>query len=556
MKRSLAIIILLLCGGWAIAQDSIPPRSTKSYLIADYSDKDTAFLKEKCRQANMVLGLSVLANRVPTDSKWVSPKPSKHLLKQGVLHLQLPVNETQDEFAVYRSELFDIPSSINVLQIDDELITYRTMETTGNIHLLYNCRRGAFGTKKTAHAKNAPVYKLWDTPERTLLPDVELQDQMVQAEAKRLAKTKYDLLIFNDLKSYAYNNQGDTAIGHFLDTMHKYNPEKLLQADLLTPASWHYLCRVNEGQVWNESMRTKIIETLSEKQNYYNESQMSWMIGNFPILLADKKRKATSLEELEWFLSKAAAFDAGFGLDFNVETMRKHGLTDQFLNAINIWETLRLSGAFSETQKEQFKDPYGNWHLMQKNDSTYLIYERQTSRGYTATPTIYRCDPKSLETDRIPISEESIKPKKYKDGTFDSWGHFNGTWNWKSPYNSQLFLMIAVEGKGCISDITIITGWGDFTIIGTVKAGQYLIFDPTLDRNAIITDHNFNTIDRAKIDMPRRLMEGDNPITFSCSFVGEKDKIPEVTIRYIVMDENHPETIVLDPTSISASRVP
>ena len=84
------------------------------------------------------------------------------------------------------------------------------------------------------------------------------------------------------------------------------------------------------------------------------------MIGNFQINLADKNRKATTMEELEWFLSKAAAFDAGFGLDFSAETMRKHGFTDEMLLTINNWETLRLANAFSEEQKEAFKDPYGD----------------------------------------------------------------------------------------------------------------------------------------------------------------------------------------------------
>ena len=192
MKRILAIVFLLLCGVFSFAQEPPFPcditRSTKSYLIADYNPKDTAFLKEKCRQAGLDLGLSVLANRVPTDSKLVAPKPSKHLLLQGDLRLQLPIDDKQTEFAVYHSELFDHPANINVLQIDDELITYRTTERTGNINLFYGCVRGAFGTKKSAHSKNATVYKLWDTPERTLLPDLELQDQMAQAAAKKCAK--------------------------------------------------------------------------------------------------------------------------------------------------------------------------------------------------------------------------------------------------------------------------------------------------------------------------------------------------------------------------------
>ena len=524
MKRTLSIVLLLLSGVFSFAQEPLVTRSTKSYLIADDNPNDTAFLKKKCRQSGLDMGLSVLANRIPTDSKLVGPIPSKQLLIQGELRLQLPIDDKQTEFAVYHSELFSHPSTINVLRIGDELITYRTTEHTGNINLFYHCTRGAFGTKVSAHGKNATVYKLWDTPERTLLPDFELQNEMALSEAKKLAKTDYPLLIFNDLKSYAYNHQGDTAIGHFLDTMHKYNPDKLLQGDLITPASWPYLSRVNENQLWNASMRTKIVETLTEKQDFYRKHQMPWMIGNFQIHLADKKRNATTLEELEWFLSKAAAFDAGFGLDFSAEAMHRHGLTDEMLNAINLWETLRLADAFSEEQKEQFKDPYGNWHLKQVNDSTFWLFEQQISRQYVCEPTIHRCD------------------------TCKSWGSMHGHWNWKSYYNSPLSFVLKVEGEGNISDLCIISSQGRFTFPATIEAGQYLIFDLNHNEFVRITDLNYNTIQEIKsIGNPPTLSEGDNLISFECPFVGEGEHMPEVTVRYFTINEPEPETIFLKP---------
>jgi len=508
MKRMLAIVLLLLGGMVSFAQETdsilVPLRSTKSYLIADYSEKDTAFLKAKCRQAGLDLGFSVLANRIPTDSKLVSPKPSKHLLKQGILQLQLPMNEQQDEFAVYHSELFNTSSSINVLQIGDELITYRTMETTGNIHLLYHCVRGAFGTRKSAHPKDEPVYKLWDTPERTLLPDLELQDQMAQDEAKKLAKTDFPLLIFNDLKSYGYGEQGDTAIGNFLDTMRKYNPDKLLQADLLTPASWRHLSRVNENMIWNESMRIKIVETLSQKQDFYCKNLMPWMIGNFQILLADKNRKATTLEELEWFLSKTAAFDAGFGLDVSAEILRKHGLTNEMLNTINIWETLRLTGAFSEAQKEDFKDPYGNWHI-EKVDSTYLVYTQHISRRYFCSFT-------------------------------------DDTWEWNNPYEGRFALQIAVEGKGSISELEFRTPNGILYFPCTIDAGQFLIYD--FDGLARITELNYNTIEEIQPRGVSVLDEGPSEVSFHCEAKFDGKKQPIVSLRFLTRDE--PEMIILN----------
>lgn len=496
MKRVLVIVCLLLSAVVTFAQDPLCPpnisRSTKSYLIANDNPKDTAFLKEKCRQAGLDLGLQVLANRIPTDSKLVTPKPSKHLLKQGALQLQLPINETQTEFAVYHSELFATPATINVLQIDDELVTYRSTEEVGNIHLFYGCVRGAFGTRRSAHSKDATVYKLWDTPERALLPDQELQDQMAQSQAKKLAKTDYDVLIFNDLKSYAYNEQGETAISHFLDTMHKYNPDKLLQADLLTPASWNYLSRVNENQYWNASMRTKIVETLTEKQEFYRDNQIPWMIGNFQIHLADKKRQATSMEELEWFLSKAAAFDAGFGLDFSVETMRKHGLTNIMLNTIRTWEDLRLAHAFSDKMKEALKDPYGDWHIKKDGDA-FLLYPQHNSRRYFC----------KLIDDH---------------------------WEWNSPYTSPFALSITVEGKGSISNLAFRTPNGMLYFPCSIKAGQYLIYD--FEGNACITDLNYNKIGDVTAEGVSVLEEGVSEVSFTCEVKTEERKKPEVTIRY------------------------
>ena len=493
MKKSVTIICLLLCGVLSFAQDPFVSRSTKSYLIAEYNPKDTSFLQEKCRQAGLDLGISVLANRIPTNSRLVSPKPSPHLLKQGTLQLQSGIDDNQIEIAVYLSPLFDQPQNINVIQIDDELIVYRTTEASSFFHLLHHCKRGAFGTKATSHAKNAVVYKLWDTPERALLPDLEVQNQMAQAEAKRWAKTNSPLLIFNDLKSYALNELGDEAIGLFLDTMHKYNPGKLLQADLLTPSSKQYLSRVNENQYWNESMRTKIIETLTEKQVFYHDNQMPWMIGNFNIHLADKNRKATSMEELEWFLSKAAAFDAGFGLDFSAEAMRKHGLTNIMLNTIKIWETLRLSQAFSDDIKETLKDPYCDWHIKRDKDSTFLLYPQHNSRRYYC----------SL---------------------------YNDQWEWNSPYTSRFALCITVEGKGSISNPVIRTFNGILEFPCTIKAGQYLIYD--FEGNACITDFNYNIIANVYALGESFLDEGISEVSFSCEVKMEERKKPEVNVRY------------------------
>ena len=141
MKNTLAILVLLFSGLLSQAQDTLPLRNSKSYLILKEGEKDSAYLDEKCRQAGLDMGIEVLANRIPTNSKLVSPRPSEHLLRQGALRLLLPLDEKDTEFAVYRSELFDQPATINVLLIDDELITYRSTEPSTLIHMSMPARR-------------------------------------------------------------------------------------------------------------------------------------------------------------------------------------------------------------------------------------------------------------------------------------------------------------------------------------------------------------------------------------------------------------------------------
>ncbi len=474
--------------------NKLDPLSTRSYLCNEYDAKDFKYVSEKSRQAGLDLGRQVWANRIPTTP----PLNLDDLLIQGELELQLPIDASQEEFAVYQSGLFDKPANLNVLLIGEELITYRSTETVGNIQLFYCCTRGAFGTKKAAHKKDAFAFKLWDHTDRTLVPTPKAQDRIAIKEAKKCAKSDSPLLIFNDFKSYAYNGFGDWAIGRLLDTMYRYNPDKLLQSDQLTHGSWHYLSRVNENTLWSSNMRSTMAETLAKKQTYYRSNMMPWMIGNFRIHLADKNRKATTMEELEWFLANAAAYDAGFGLDFEANTMRKHGLTDAMLNTINIWESLRLSGAFSEAQKEAFKDPYDNWHIEKGEDSTYLIYPQYISRGFLC----------NLQDD---------------------------SWQWNSPYKSRYALRIEVEGKGSISEMELRTPNGILYLPCNLKGGQYLIYD--FDGTAYVADQNYNKLQEVTARGVAYLDEGESEVSFRCEVKSIDKKTPQVTVRFFTRGE-------------------
>ena len=67
--------------------------------------------------------------------------------------------------------------------------------------------------------------------------------------------------------------------------------------------------------------------------------------------------------DMEWALSEAAGFDAGFALSASENTLDGLGSTREILEAIKNWERLRMENCFPEALKEELRKPETEWHL-------------------------------------------------------------------------------------------------------------------------------------------------------------------------------------------------
>jgi hypothetical protein len=72
---------------------------------------------------------------------------------------------------------------------------------------------------------------------------------------------------------------------------------------------------------------------------------------------------ATTIEDVEWMLARSAAFDAGYSFVTSYEALNGNGFTDRILDAIGLWERVRMAGAFSDEQKERLEDVGNEFHL-------------------------------------------------------------------------------------------------------------------------------------------------------------------------------------------------
>ena len=482
------------------------PKFTKS------GDDGVKKMVDKAKAEGIAVGVHTLSNFMTTNDAYVTPIPSDHLLKQGVLSLTTDLDKDQTEITIKKSDLFSMPMSLNAMQIDKELITYGSMEDKGEMYLLKNCKRGAYGTTAATHSQKTLLYKLWDYPYKTLFPDLVLQDKFSDRLAEIMNKTGLCQISFDGLEGCSYTGQDEYANNRFVYRWYnQLNHNVLNDASRLSHNLWHIHTRMNWGEPWGEAMRTGQVENRIKNQAFFKRNLFPRMLGWFLIRLADRNFECSSLEDLEWALSESAGFDAGYAMTINSNTLRRHGQIDKLLEAIKNWDKLREAEAFTEEQKALLRDPQTEWHLEKVSEENYNLYPLHISKHY-------RCNLAEMQPGQ--------------PGGAD--------WSWESPNESAYAIRLKVDGDGTIKDPSFTTPKGVIKFPCEISDRQYLLY--TFDGKAVVTDKNYNVISEVQPQGSALLPAGSSAVAFSCEQTSEDT--PEVIIRYIT--KGTPEGIRLN----------
>jgi len=458
-------------------------------------------LVAKARNNGINVGTHTLSNFLTTNDAFVTPTPSRHLLKQCELVLIYDVDFQSDELIFAPSDFFSYPLSLNGIQIGDEIIRYtKAEEIDGETHLT-GCTRGAFGTAASAHTTDEIAYRLWDYPYNVFFPDIELQDEFADRIASLYNDTGLAQISFDGLEGCTYTGHGQYAVNRFVDRVYKkWDHNVLNDSSRLDHWTWHMSTRMNWGEPWGESMRTGQVESRIKNQDFFRRNLFPRMLGWFLLRLAERKFEASTLEDLEWSLSESAGFDAGYGMTIRVNTLKKHGQIDAFLEAIKNWDALRLSESFTNEQKELFKDPKTEWHLEKISDDKFELYPMMISKPFI-------CDLAEMQP-----------------------GQGGGAdWSLENGFESKLYLRLRVTGDGAIKNPSIYTQSGCVTFNCTIEDSQYLLYSQS--GVSVVTDKNYNVISDAPVTGEVTLTKGTNAVSFACDHA--KDDTPEVSVRFI-----------------------
>jgi hypothetical protein len=186
--------------------------------------------------------------------------------------------------------------------------------------------------------------------------------------------------------------------------------------------------------------------------------------------------EATTLDDIEWMLSKAAGFDSGFALVSSPAEFAANGQGEAAIAAIREWEAARHAHAFTAGQKARLRDGRTDWHLEPAGPGRWRL------RPITFTPAL-ECD------GPMPAAREV-----------------------QNPYAAQplRFVLRVASADGEVADPSVEVGGQRLAIPVRLKAGQYLGWEG--DGNAHVYDANWHVLQTADLGAGPRLASGPNQV--------------------------------------------
>ncbi len=327
---------------------------------------------EKAEKEGVWLGVHTLSNFVTTNDPYVTPIPDSRLAVYGSSKISEAIDDISTELLIEDPTFFVHMNTLNTVRIGDELIQYDSINIEVDPVLL-GCKRGAFGTQASTHKKGTSVSKLLDHGYRTFLTNPELSEEM----AKRIS----ELYNFTGLRMIALDGlEGawSTGLGSYGRSLFAYSWHKGLnevqQNNVVSAASnpehfnWHFITRFDWG---DESGGLRDGQTAYRIMNqpFFARNYIPLFLGGFKI------EKTNSLADIEWFLARAAGFNAGFNIMLNnIEEIKQNKNGQVILDAIREWEAARIAGAFPEGLAPDLQNPSKDFHLEALGNGRWKLY--------------------------------------------------------------------------------------------------------------------------------------------------------------------------------------
>ena len=444
---------------------------------------------EKAEAAGVHLGVHTLSNFITTNDPYVTPIPDPRLAVIGESSIVSDLSDDQTTIEITDPKFFDQfrNNHLKTVRIGSELIRYGQVSKEAPYQLL-DCQRGSFGTTASEHSAGSTISKLADHGYKVFLSNADLTIEMAENLAELYNETGLRQISFDGLegnRSTGMGNYGETLMTYtwYQNLSNDIKSHYIADASRTTHFFWHIFSRMNWGEPWYAGFRESQTEYRLKNQVYFNRNMIPAMLGWFLL------RPNTSLEDMEWLLAKSAAFNAGYSFVCNFESLESNGQTDQILELIRQYESLRMNEAFSASQREAMMDPSLEFHLEYRGIDDWDLYQYSLERITHSSRQKQPGEPTGSQvTLNNPFDEQPVG------------------WVLRAPEESSL-RSVSLE----------VDNYKTVTIPVTIPAGFYLKY--TGGSEAILYDQNWSQVDQISIEASDLTVgEGEHTIIINADF--------------------------------------
>ena len=463
---------------------------------------------DRAAASGLRIGIHTLSNFMTTNDAYVTPMPEPRLMRSGTSRLTERVDAESTEIPIADGGPFQDRGTVSAAVVGNELIRYRAVSNEAPWRLL-GCRRAAFGTKAEAYESGTEVGKLADHPYGVFFPNLSLQDELANRLVELYNVTGLRQISFDGLEGCAMTGHGIYAHNRFVTKCFDgWKSEVLNDASRLTHYLWHIHTRMNWGEPWGKATREGQIEHRIINQEYFERNLFPRMFGWFQLRLASGDLEATSLDDMEWVLSKCAGYDSGFALSASLAALKGNGQANSILMAAKQWERARLDHSFTEKQVRKLRDPARDFHLEPDGEAQWRLYPVVYSPTYT-----YR--------------EIILQPGEPGEAE----------WTFDNPHEDQpyRFILRTLPDVGVINEDTVVNpvfeiNFSEAVVPVRLCPYQYLVCEG--DGVCTVYDINWNPLQT--VDLPPAwptIVHGENQILF---WFGESSKCSvEIRIKAV-----------------------
>lgn len=333
------------------------------------SDPGAAHAVDVAHEQGIRLGVHTLSDFISTDDEgydwaltprdpYLGPPADPRLVTGGSAALSRPL--TADDTTLYTNAtgaaaLFATAPYFHLVRIDNEFLSYDTVDQIDTEWRATGLRRGRWGSVAAAHTGGTKVARGIANSYGGAIGGLAIIDEIAARLATAWNDTGVMANSYDGVESSSESGWGSYGQARLINSTYAQTRARdgfITETSRMTSNTWDALTRASWGEVGVTSMDQVFINN-----QYYQANFLPGMLGWIGL------NGTESLFDLETTLARGAGLDAGAGFQTSIANLTAGTNTTQLLDAIAQWETARNLGAFTEQQRAQFRDRSTYWHL-------------------------------------------------------------------------------------------------------------------------------------------------------------------------------------------------